>query len=306
MTYGINCYIWDVELGNAAYVDAAHRDVAIDMGSRNPFSPFEHLNQRHGVTRLDYLIPSHLHYDHISDIHNLAHFEVRPRLLNVNSTAIELLDERLDEADPETEQPLIEAGERFFALRDHYRPTTEDPSGPDWADRATFTNYSLPCAKLEGSLYEQLNNASVVTAVERGGYKIVFTGDMMERGLETLMDDSTAVTLVSDANVLVAPHHGRQSGFYGPFVEAVDPDVVIFSDKGGHAVGHGAQRQYREYTSGVNVYNETTGEWDSDRHVLTTRKDGRLLIQANSSTSWQFRKRPISEADRQQTRAQAR
>lgn len=78
MTYGINCSIWDVDLGNAAYIKAASRDIAIDMGSRGPFSPLQYVNRRYGVTRLDYLIPSHLHYDHISDIGALDYFDRRP------------------------------------------------------------------------------------------------------------------------------------------------------------------------------------------------------------------------------------
>lgn len=226
--------------------------------------------------------------------------------MNENGAAIELLKERLSEADPDDEQPLIEAGNRFLDLLDHYVPTAENPSTLDWADRATFTNYSLPREWLDGSLYERLNNVSTVTAVERDGFKLVFTGDLMESGLEKLMEDPQAVDLIADADVLVAPHHGRQSGFHGPFVGTVNPDVVVFSDKGETAVDHGAQSQYIHYTSGVNVYNETTDEWESNREVLTTRADGRLLIKANSATSWRVQKRPISEADRQQKRARTR
>lgn len=304
MAYGIDCYIWDVKKGSAAYIKAADRDVAIDMGSNNSFDPLEHINRRHGVSQLDYLIASHLHYDHISDISNLEEFNAKPRILSRNSAATDLLRQRLNEADPDEDEPLIEAGNYYLELLKRYVVTpSEDPSSPEWADRATFTNYCLPTDSLEGDLYDQLNNSSIVTAVEREGFKLVTAGDMMESGLEDLMKNPDAVKLVENANVLIAPHHGRKSGFYGEFVAAVDPDVVVFSDKGGQAVDHGAQSQYDYYTTGVDVFNETSGEWERDKSILTTREDGRIRIQANTGSSWRIRKRPVSTADRKAMRA---
>ena len=68
---------WDVQHGNAANIATpAGRHFVIDLGTGkhgedNPaFSPLRHLKNRWGVTRLDAVIVTHPHRDHIDDITN--------------------------------------------------------------------------------------------------------------------------------------------------------------------------------------------------------------------------------------------
>lgn len=299
MNYGINARIWHVKLGTAIYIEAANQDVVIDMGRSADFpSPLEHINRRYGVNKIDYLIQSHLHHDHIEDVQSMEVFNGRPRLINVNLDGEDTLRERLNQADPDNDERLIEDGDYYFNLREHYVPSTdEDPSDPSWADRATFTNMSLDTDEVSGPLYDRLNNLSTVTAIERDGFKMILTGDMMEDGLKTFMEKDSFVDLVSHAHLLVAPHHGRESGYYDEFVEAVNPEAVIFSDRGKDGVDYSDRDRYANHTTGIDVENEKTGKKDENRDVLTTRKDGRISVKANTATSWKVTKRPISKAD---------
>ena len=69
---------WDVQHGSAAYIRTPNdTHVVLDLGigsvkgSDAAFSPLRHL-KRSGVERLDYVIITHPHRDHLDDIGNFA------------------------------------------------------------------------------------------------------------------------------------------------------------------------------------------------------------------------------------------
>ena len=80
---------------------------------------------------------------------------------------------------------------------------------------------------------------------------------------------------IADAYVLVAPHHGRESGYYDEFVAKVRPYLTIISDtsKGTTSV----TEKYDAYTKGYSVYNCSTRR-NEDRKCVTTRKDGNISV----------------------------
>ena len=83
---------WDVQHGHATTVTSPNdRVFMVDLGqgshrSENPFSPLVYL-YNNGTRRIDHLIISHPHLDHIDDILKLRHFDViamtRPRHLTL-------------------------------------------------------------------------------------------------------------------------------------------------------------------------------------------------------------------------------
>ena len=65
-------YVWDVGDGAAIYVKTPNgKNVVIDCGASDDFSPTEYLKNSLGVTQIDYLIISHPHKDHIKDFENI-------------------------------------------------------------------------------------------------------------------------------------------------------------------------------------------------------------------------------------------
>lgn len=92
---------------------------------------------------------------------------------------------------------------------------------------------------------EKRNAISVVIRIEYGGKSILFTGDSVGRHIDDpvdvclaaerfMVDNQSNVTIKSD--VLVAAHHGADNGSSTAFIQAVQPDYVIFS--AGHAHQH--------------------------------------------------------------------
>ena len=78
---------------------------------------------------------------------------------------------------------------------------------------------------------------------------------------------------ISEAAVLVAPHHGRKSSYYKDFVARVKPCLTIISD--GKYTDSSAVKEYSAASRGWGVYENGYME---ERNCLTTRKDGNIRI----------------------------
>ncbi|WP_422363354.1 ComEC/Rec2 family competence protein [Pyruvatibacter mobilis] len=126
------------------------------------------------------------------------------------------------------------------------------------------------------------NDLSVVAVVEYGQFKIVFGGDLEKLGWQLLMLNPDIRRVISDANIFVASHHGRDSGRNEEAMGAMRPDVVIFSDKRRRYETQNTNSWYRRRTKGIVDRSGTENIFDPKlRHVLTTRRDGTLTINVN-------------------------
>ena len=74
--------------------------------------------------------------------------------------------------------------------------------------------------------------------------------------------------------MLVASHHGRESGYCDSVFDYCHPHAIVISDK---SIVHDTQRTTQTYQQRViegwpnGIFVRTTGK---RRHVLTTRRDG--------------------------------
>jgi competence protein ComEC len=77
---------WDDQHGHATYIKTPNnRHIVIDLGTgdyssnNEAFSPLQHLKYNYHVNQLDYVIITHPHLEHISDILNFD--DLRPKVL---------------------------------------------------------------------------------------------------------------------------------------------------------------------------------------------------------------------------------
>lgn len=276
--WGLDLRLWDVKRGTAIWADAADKDVVIDMGASD-FSPLEYLSDRYGVREINYMIVTHPHQDHIEDVIRYEDLDLRVSTLCHNPATSPLLQANIDEEEDETYLDIATSYQEFLAR--FTEPASIDPTSEEWAQGTTFTTFSLDADEISGSRYRKMNNLSVMTVVERAGFKLVTAGDILKSGLETMMQNSEVQKAVADADVLIAPHHGRESSYHSEFVETVDPQIVLISDKSDDGNNHDAYYQ----CPGMVVYNERDEE-TAKRNALTTRQDGRLRVRANTGDDW--------------------
>lgn len=300
--YGLDVRIWDVAHGSAAYMRAGNKDVVLDCGASDQFSPLAWLNTPYyGMNSIDFLIISHPHEDHIEDLDVMKGLGLRDSNLIFSrpKRATELVEENLEEAKEKGKQEYIKDAKYYLNVLDEFDKTPNIlPSSPQWAMTGTetgqaradggipkrgvtFHNWSV--SEIKGSSnYEKLNNLSQLTLVNCYGFKMVSAGDMLKAGINDIKDNEEAMDAIADAHVLIAPHHGRASSFDSEFVKHINPELVVFSDK---TADHTVSGKYGPLANGKFVMNENT-ETGNIRSVVSTNSDGRIRIQANNEDDW--------------------
>ncbi len=215
---GLRVTFFDVGEGDAALVESpAGARILID-GGREPEVVAATLKRR-GFERIDLLVASHMHADHVIglqavmrrfDIGLALHPGVRAPLLPTLTA----------------EGPMEEATEGESLRIGDLGVDILGPS-PDLREIAGLSVTEQAPAEGPG-----LNDASVVVRVNWAGECVLFTGDLEDAGQADLLDDPGRI----DCTVMKAPHHG--SGRLLPeFVEAADPEWVAVS-VGPNSYGH--------------------------------------------------------------------
>lgn len=254
--------VWNVELGLAVHVEAPNgRYIVIDLGSSQSVSPLRHLSGED----VGYLVITHPHLDHFSDILN---FEIaKPNVLwRVHAYTDAEIMEGAQERDKLKFKKYCDVCTRYNGtLSPSESPATGEPF-----EGLTATVYSSSsCDK------NNKNNFSGIVVLKLGNAKIVVCGDNEKESFQHLMLDMDFKEAVSGSYVLVAPHHGRESGYYKDFVSCVKPLITIISDtsKGTTSV----TEKYGDDTIGFKVHNCVTSK-DESRYCLTTRNDGNIDV----------------------------
>lgn len=254
--------VWDVDLGLAIHIEAPNgRYIVIDLGSKTGVYPLKSLQYKD----VGYMVITHPHHDHFSDINNIN--DAYPKILwRVKSyTRDELMkDVRLEEKDD-----FI----KYCDFTDNFNgglSYDESPlSGKPFDGLKAEVFYTTDCDK------SNKNNFSGIVVLTLGCAKIVVCGDNEKDSFKILMNDDSFIKAVSDAYVLVAAHHGRESGYYEEFVDIVRPYLTIISDttKGSTSVAD----RYSNKSKGFSVRDSYTG-YSSQRKCLTTRNDGNIKV----------------------------
>jgi len=142
------------------------------------------------------------------------------------------------------------------------------PASIDWGGCSISNFYHSP------SLFDDENSLSVVTFIHYEGIRMVFPGDLTERGWRAFLGDASFRLWLERTNIFVASHHGRIDGYCPEVFSYCRPSVVIISDK---SIMYDTQQvDYGQHATGI--------RWNSSqvRYCLTTRNDGKLAITPTS------------------------
>ena len=107
-------------------------------------------------------------------------------------------------------------------------------------------------------------------------------GDNEPASWRELLEDPLFWLAIQNTDVLIAPHHGRDSGYCSDLFEAMNrkPRLVVISD--GRFRDTSATSRYSSRVSGWTVFDPSG---DSERrNCVTTRNDGHITIKCG----WNF------------------
>lgn len=266
----IKVVIWDVQHGHATYLQTPTRHIVFDLGtgsygSNKEFSPLLHLKSKYDVNKLDCVVITHPHRDHLDDILNFDALSpqvlLRPKHLS---------EDNVREANPGDDCEIIDT---YLEVSDRYNTTISSADSPlrsennGGVDIRTFV--PSKCSR------SNINNHSVVTVIGHASLKMLIPGDNEPPSWNELLEDQNFVSAIKGVDILMAPHHGRDSGFSKELFEHISPKLVIVSD--GRFCDTSATARYSRKSSGWQVH-KRDGRTE-ERKCLTTRNDGVIVAE---------------------------
>jgi len=262
---------WDVQHGSASYIKTPNgKQIVYDFGTgsyqenSSVFSPLLHLKNNYGVNSLDFAIVSHPHKDHIDDILNFDKLSpttfLRPRHLERS----EILNNVKD-----TDKPLFE---KYFEINDRYNQSV--PEGTSTLLAKNNGGVEFQTFIPSNCSQSNINNHSVVVSISYANSKILLTGDNEAPSWKELLEDPQFIEAIRDTDILLAPHHGRDSGFYSDLFKYFNPRLTIISDS--DVCDTSATDRYRAVTKGWTIHHRKGG--DETRYCVTTRNDGPIKV----------------------------
>lgn len=266
--------IFDVELGQCAMIHCpSGKKVMVDTGHNTAkrWYPSEHFRGQ----PIERLIVSNFDEDHVSDLEDvMTNCNVQALCWNgeVNSARLAAMKAQGGMG------PGIQYLHRWLQQ-------VEGPSGltPQPADLGgvQIQHYANPYGFLDGQ-FTNTNNLSLVSFVSYVGFTILFPGDLETAGWKSLLQNRAVQDELRKVTVLVASHHGRESGCCPEIFSYCSPKAVIISDAG---MQHATQETTSWYASHASGWNTTAR---AARKVFTTRSDGHIYLQAKHNSQWQI------------------
>lgn len=237
----------DVGQGDSQLIVTEDYNILIDSGENEYSSTVISYLQNLGIKKLDYIICSHPHSDHIGGMYKIiTKFEVGKLIMP------KLTDEMV---------PTTSCYTKLIKAISNYNIKTE------YAVAGTSLTLGDNCridilAPVKD--YDDLNNYSVVFKFINGDNKFLFCGD-----IESIAEKDIAATGVDlTADVLKVPHHGSSTSSKTSFLKKIEPKIGV--------IGVGSPNTY-------NHPNKTVIERYDDFNIKILRTDlnGNIVFTSN-------------------------
>jgi competence protein ComEC len=226
----------DVGQGDAILVRGGGKSVLIDAGDRG--CPVVQQLRTLGVTRLDLVVATHPHADHIGEM---------PDVLRAFEVGL-----YIDNGLPHTTEVYAEVN---ATLDQKKVPRKVAVSGTTIAlGREAMFTVLFPAGRPLRDTRSDLNSNSVVLRIDHGDDVFIFTGDA-----EQPTEDALLRTELGDVDVLKVPHHGSAHSSTPAFLRRVSPEVALISAGAGNRYHHpAAETVDRLRNAGAIVYRTDT------------------------------------------------
>lgn len=236
----------DVGQGDSILIQSDDSNMLIDAGEKHYSDTLVGYLKENGVTKLDYVIGTHPHSDHIGGLANIINsFQIgkviMPNAISTTKTYEELLDTIADNK-LKISKPIIGAeyiiGSASFVIIAPY-----------------------------GSDYKSLNNYSVGIKLVHKENSFVFTGDAETYSENEMLQNGIDLR----ADVFKLAHHGSSTSNSDDFLDAINPIICIISAKKDNSYGH----PHVEIMQAMK---------DRDIHLYRTDEQGTIILESDGNT----------------------
>jgi beta-lactamase superfamily II metal-dependent hydrolase len=263
--------LWDVKYGNSTYIKTPNgKNIVQDLGIGEiksgsiTFSPLLSLKNEMKIDKLDEVIITHPHTDHIKDIFNFDLFT--PQALNRPRG---LTTEKIFAANRSEDHKLVK---KYIEISSRYN---EDISGKE-SPLHTKNNggASIQVFQPTDRMGSNINNDGIVTVISYATSKVVLPGDNDAESWQELLRQDSFKEAIKDTDIFVASHHGLRSGFCYELFNNFHPKLVIVSN--GKYNDDTCLALYGKLASGLNVHTRNGGI--VEKKCVTTNRDGNIEI----------------------------
>jgi len=215
VTSGNDLIIHYIDVGQAdsALITLNDKAMLIDAGDSEDDKLVVNYLKTQGITKLDYVVATHPHEDHIGGMDSvIRNFKIDTFLM------------------PNVVHDSPQFDDMITALEDKSLQFTSPKVGDTYIlGEAKFTILSCKTEDVE-----DLNASTIVLRLEYGTQSYIFCGDAIKENEYSMMD--SGLTLKS--TILKVAHHGSTTSSLEKFILAVDPDIAIISCGEGNSYGH--------------------------------------------------------------------
>lgn len=175
-----------------------------------------YLDELH-IDRIDYVMPSHPHYDHIGGLQTVFKTKEIGKVIetNVPHNTVPYVKYKNIIKEKNINVNIGESGDVSELEKDITLEIINPPK--DFNKESLLKNYSDKRTSI-------INNASMVIKLTFKNQSFLFTGDIYaKKEIELVSEYSDNL----QSNVLVAPHHGNITSSSKQFIKTVNPDITI-------------------------------------------------------------------------------
>lgn len=254
---GLQVYFLDVGQGDSQLIripgEGGYFNVLIDTGEYAYADGLTSYLQDLGITRLDALVCSHPHTDHMGCMARIVQrFEIgslyMPQLPEDQTPTTRAYEKLLDAA----------ADKDLRVIRLHEDALLESPAG---------AQFQVMSPRMDAD-WDGANNYSAVIRLVYGETSFLFTGDAESASEKIILQDGYGV----GADVLKCGHHGSSTSTSKAFLQEVSPRWAIISCGADNDYGH----PHRETMEKLAKQGATVYRTDEDGTVLA-RSDGKTI-----------------------------
>lgn len=247
-TGDLRAFFLDVGQGDSSVILFKDKVILIDAGEADKGDLVVSDLEKLGVTRIDLLVATHPHSDHIGGMQKvLARFPVGKVLDSGIPSSSSLYEHFLETVD-DRDIPYV-AAERGKTI-------DVDPS-----------LRILVLSPLEKHIGDDINTNSIVLRISYGTVNLLYTGDTTTEAEEVMITSGYPL----DADIIKVGHHGSSSSSSAAFLRRVDPEVAVISLGSDNEYGH----PHRETLEQLNAVGAL---------VFRTDRDGTVLVESDGAT----------------------